>query len=459
MTTTINKTGQLTRYPVGSLRELWVMSYPLMLMAFSTYAMIFSDRLIVAQYSVDAMNSVGMVMMVFEVFHTGVLMLALIAEIFVGQYNGSGQEKHIGEPVWQMIWMSLMSTAIFWTCGLFLGKYFIQPQFWEHGLVYYTILMLFGPLPAAIGSLSAFFIGRGKTLLVTTVVAVGNIINLGLDVLFVFGIDGWIDPMGTKGAALATGLSLCIQALILASVFLHRKNRQRFGTGKWKFKWKPFKQCVSIGYPNAVSATISIAAWVVFLRWVSEFGFLYLTTLIICQNYFYIFNMITEGMGKAISAICANLIGAKRPNDIHKVLLSGVKLIFIFGAILAIPLVLFPNPFIGLFVGSDVDPTLLPALNTMGQEALLWMWILFFFWGGYWLFSSQLTAAGDTKFIMYLNMISAWVFLVFPAYIALKVWNWDPSISWKLMVFDVVCATCLFYLRYRSGKWKGKVII
>lgn len=456
---TINNNGQLTSYRVGSLKELWVMSYPLMLMAFSTYAMIFVDRLIVARYSVDAMNSVGMVMMVFESFHWGILMLALIAEVFVGQYNGSGQEKRIGEPVWQMMWLALMSILIFWPAGLFLGEYVLLPQFWDHGVIYYKVIMLFGPLPSLIGALSAFYIGRGQTKLVTAVVAIGNIINLGLDIIFVFGVEGYLNPMGTKGAALATGISLVIQAIILATVFLKAKNRQRFGTGHWHFKWKAFKQCISIGWPNAVSANVSIAAWVIFFRWISEFGFLYLTTLIICQNYFYIFSIITEGIGKAVTAICANLIGAKRHDEVRKVLLSGIKLVAIFGLCLAIPLVIYPNPSIEMFVGGNVDPELLQPLITMAKEALLWMWVLFFFWGAFWLLSSQLTAAGDTRFIMYLNMLSAWLFLIVPAYLALKVWNWDPSIAWKIMVFDIACVSLLFYLRYRTGKWKHKVII
>ena len=37
--------GQLTQYPVGSVRELWTLAYPLMLSMFSVGAALFADSL------------------------------------------------------------------------------------------------------------------------------------------------------------------------------------------------------------------------------------------------------------------------------------------------------------------------------------------------------------------------------------------------------------------------------
>lgn len=454
-----NSHGGLTKYEVGSLGELWKLAFPLMLMSLSTFGMIFADRMIVSMYNVDAMNAVGMVMMVFEAFHFGILMVALIAEVFVGQYNGAGEERRIGKPVWAMVWFSVMSAVMFWPCGVYLGEVVLQEMFWEHGVVYYKVLMLFGPLPPLMGALGAFFIGRGKTFVVTAVVALGNVVNLGLDIVFVFGVDGWLAPMGTMGAALATGLGLSAQVLILGYIFLKRENRERFGTGDWGFDLGEFKKCLSVGWPNAVSMSVSILAWVVFFRWVGECGFVYLTTLIICQNYFYFFLIITDGIGKGLCAICANLMGGGRHDEVKKVLWSGVKLIGIFGVILLVPLVLWQGPFIEMFLQGEIEAGVMREIIEMSKGALVWQWALFLFFGGYWILSSQLMAAGDTRFLMYANMFSAWFFLVVPAYLALEVFGLDPSISWKLMVFDIAMCMLLFLWRYRSGKWREKVLV
>ena len=47
----------LTRYPEGSIRELWTISFPLMVSTFAMLFMIFTDRIFLAHYSIDAMNA------------------------------------------------------------------------------------------------------------------------------------------------------------------------------------------------------------------------------------------------------------------------------------------------------------------------------------------------------------------------------------------------------------------
>jgi MATE family multidrug resistance protein len=46
----------LTRYPLGSIRELLMVALPLMLMGASGCLMHFLDRIILARYSLEAMN-------------------------------------------------------------------------------------------------------------------------------------------------------------------------------------------------------------------------------------------------------------------------------------------------------------------------------------------------------------------------------------------------------------------
>src|SRR5438046_422766 len=101
-------TYQLTRHPIGSLKEIWAVSWPLMLGLLSGALMFFSDRIILANYSVHAMNGaanggiVGWTALVFP------LAIAEITEVFVGRSNGEGNLRAIGRPVWQMLWISLM---------------------------------------------------------------------------------------------------------------------------------------------------------------------------------------------------------------------------------------------------------------------------------------------------------------------------------------------------------------
>src|SRR5437016_5655252 len=104
---------RLTKYPVGSARELWAIAFPLMLTALSGSLMIFVDRLILSHYSTEAMNAVATIGTTCMIFIYGAIGISSIAEVFVGQYNGSKQKSKMGEPAWQMIWFSLMTYPVF----------------------------------------------------------------------------------------------------------------------------------------------------------------------------------------------------------------------------------------------------------------------------------------------------------------------------------------------------------
>ena len=118
----------LTKYPSGSLRELWAISFPLMLSMMSGSLMIFLDRLLLARFSIDALNACVNATVIAAAWQFAFLTTAAIAEVFVGQYNGAGQHQKIGEPVWQMIWFSLLTGLLFIPLGLFSGPFFLQIQ-------------------------------------------------------------------------------------------------------------------------------------------------------------------------------------------------------------------------------------------------------------------------------------------------------------------------------------------
>lgn len=453
------KKGQLSKYPIGSLRELWHLAAPLMLMAFSSYAMLFADRLILSRYSVDAMNASAVAGALYSLFMFSSLSLSLIAEVFVGQYNGSGQFKRIGEPVWQMIWFSLMSVAMFWPAALWLGDIFLSKEYTAIGKPFFKWIMLFGPAVPFVGALSAFYVGRGNTLVITLIVVLGNVSNILLDYLLIFGIDGWIPSMGMTGAALATGISQVIQGVILFSLFIKRKNRRQYGTGDFRLKKKPLLQCLRVGWPNAAAHGVTLASWALFNDMVAGMGREYITALVICQNYFFLFSSISEGMGKGVTAITANLIGAKMLEMIPKLISSALRLHAIFSIVLAIPLIIYSAPFIDMFLDKSLSINEVSVLREMADDALVWMWVTFVFNGVFWIYASQLTAAGDTKFTMYLNMLSSWLFLLLPAYLFIIVLEFPASLSWKLMAVDITMVSIMFFLRYRSGKWREFKII
>src|SRR5258706_90143 len=117
----------LTKYEEGSLRELCAIAFPLMISSFSAMTMFFVDRLMLAHYSTEAFNAAVSSMTLGWSFIFGWLILGSISEVFVAQYNGSGQKDRFGEPVWQMIWLGIISIA-----------FFIPFSWWVSPMIYST---------------------------------------------------------------------------------------------------------------------------------------------------------------------------------------------------------------------------------------------------------------------------------------------------------------------------------
>lgn len=451
--------SQLTRFPEGSVRELWTIAFPLILAALSGNLMIFLDRLILAHFSTDAMNAAATAGMVCGLFQCGAMGISSIAEVFVGQYNGSKQKGKMGIPAWQMIWFSLMTYVVFIPLAFWGGPYFIADNYVVMAMPYYQWLMFFAPFLAIFSALAAFFIGRGDTRLVFVVTIIGNVINLVLNIALVFGIKGWFEPMGISGSAIATVISQVIMALILFFIFLSPSNREIYGTKKIGFNLEEFWKCLKIGTPNSISLMIEIAAWVLVLNMMADLSNAHITVWTITISVFTVFAFTNSGMQKAIITISANLIGAKKAELIRKMIFSAFKLTLIITAIIAIPMIITPNLFIMAFLPEGVGISDLTALEGYIRLGLIGMWIFFLFDSLTWIFAGIFTAAGDTKFIMIMNAISAWLFAIVPVYFLVVKGDGSPSLTCFLVAGYAALNCCAFLLRYRTHKWKSKYVI
>ncbi|MCI0618045.1 MATE family efflux transporter, partial [bacterium] len=155
---------QLTHYPEGSIRELWKISLPLMISTLASLFMIFTDRIFLAHYSIEALNaSVNSGTFAWALM-AGIGMITAMAEVFVAQYNGARHYKRLGVPVWQMVWFALFSTFFFLPIAIWgAPAIFGGDRYADLEIGYFRLLMIFSPGYALMMALSGFFIGRGKT--------------------------------------------------------------------------------------------------------------------------------------------------------------------------------------------------------------------------------------------------------------------------------------------------------
>ena len=249
----------------GSIKTLWRVSSSLMVSFFSLVAMMFVDRLFLAYYSPEALSAATSAGTLYWSAYWFWVMLASMTEVFVAQYNGAKKYQMLGAPVWQMIWLSLVSFLFFFSLGYIGGNALLSFNLMNSLEVkYFKWCCYFGPIQPLLIGISAFYIGQGKTRLIQWLAIIGNCVNLVLDPLLIFKFN-----LGISGAAIATGIGMFVQLAIIFYLFLKRHNQKNYGTNQWHFRRPLFYKIVRYGFPSALFVALEFFGWAIFY-WMME---------------------------------------------------------------------------------------------------------------------------------------------------------------------------------------------
>lgn len=437
-----------TNWVSPDLRGLLRISVPMMLTMASESVMLFVDRVYLGNFSVDAMNAAAATWLMTAVFVFSLVAVCGISEVLAGQANGRSDYKQVGHPIWQAFWLSVFSCPFFFMLS-FWGKAFLIPEsFHNAGGYYFELLTSFAPLWGINVALSGFFAATGRPKIVTIVTIISNIINIILDPIFIFGW-GDIPSLGATGAALATIISQVIHFIVLLFLFVSHKNRSLYNTLNYNFNFNIFSKLLRIGIPNAISHGIEILAWAMLFQMVAKVSKDHTTVMTVAQSILGLFMFANEGLKQGVIAISANLLGAKRYSDITTLLFSGFKFQTCLFIVLLIPFIVFPGEIVSLY-GDLGDSN---YVKEQLQKALIFAALFLFLDGMVWVINGILTAAGDTKVTMLINISTVWIFAILPVWIFVVKFKASP---WVTLIFPVTYAFSNIighYLRFKQKKW------
>ncbi len=449
-------TSSLTRHPEGSIRELLSIGFPLMISSFAWLLMIFTDRLFLARYSIDALNASAIAGTLAWAVMGGIGMITAMSEVFVAQYNGAKQYEKIGVPVWQMIWASLLSYVVFAPLAFFSSEIFAGNPNGALEAEFFFWLMLFGPSYALMTAFSGFFIGRGKTKILIAIALIANGINIILDRILIFGIDPYVPEMGVTGAAIATCLGNVFQTAVLAVLFWKKEYRVQFGTGRWKICASEMFKCCKVGLPQGIFYGLEVFGWAIFYWMMTSMSKTHITISSVCQSILILISFFFDGLSRAIAAIAGNCIGSRRYDRINRILRSGFILQIGFCIAVSGIFLIDLKTLLNLLFFEHFDPSALgsASIHESIRICLGFAIAYFFFEGIRWVFSGILVAAGDTLFLLAAGGISVWVGLLAPLYFFIVQANRPVEDAWFLALIYSAVVAAIYGLRFRQGAWK-----
>lgn len=217
----------------------------------------------------------------------------------------------------------------------------------------YLSVYLIGTLcvQLAVG-LNTFLTAQGRSTAAMLSVAVGAVLNIGLDPLFIFALG-----MGIKGAALATVLSQIVSCVVVIAVLLSKKSSLRLNFKYMKPNAKIIGSIVGLGLaPFVMAATESVIGFVLNGRlkfWGDKLGEnkgdLYVSALAVLQSDMMLITVPVQGFTQGVSPIIAYNFGAKNKPRLKKAYFITLGVCWAFCSLLAIIFMVFPHTFGRMF--------------------------------------------------------------------------------------------------------------
>lgn len=317
---------------------------------------------------------------------------------------------------------------------------------------YYDIVLVGGVFLLLQMAGVSYFTGIGKTRAVFWVNVVGNVINVAVDPILIFGWCG-LPRLGMAGAAYATVFAQFAQFVFL--LYLARSHVRSVGERVRLLAapmWRLCGRILRFGAPAGGYEVLNMASFTIFVFITGGMGGVSLAVSNACFTINYL--LFAPMLGFALGA--QTLVGhACGRNDVvaavaslRRTLLLGLGFVT-----LVLVLVLAAQRYVlGLFAPAGEAAS--AEFLALGGRLLTLMAVWMLFDAADVIISGALKGAGDTRFVFWWMLISA--FLVWLPVVAL-VRLFDGSIValWATMILEVIVLCVGTVVRWRRGRWKG----
>jgi len=440
----------------ASLSELWLLSYPLIVTMAAQVVMQFTDRMFLAWYSPDALGAcvpAGMLAVTFASLFMG---LAGYTGVFISQFHAKKKKAAVTLSLWQGVWLALLS-ALLLACLTPVGKYLIR--LFGHAasvqsleLDYFGLLNLFGGLAVINHALGSFFSGRAETKIPMYTILAGNLINIFLDYVLIFGKLGCVE-MGIKGAAWATVSGNVLITIIFCALIFAKRTRQTFKVSRLAGFYKPiFTRLLRFGLPNGFGFLMDVVSFTLFTFMVGNIDAVSLQASNIVMSMQPVVFMVILGLGSGIQILVSKYQGLKRPDLSVKVVKNACVIGYAYAGSIALLFFFGTSLFLHLFIPAGTPGAAELAAKTAPLIKLVSLFVLCD--ATYLIFGEAIRGAGDTKYYMYVMIFCAWVLLIPGTWWLVYRLNASVAHVWGWLTFYAGLTAVFMLVRFLRGAWK-----
>lgn len=429
---------------------------PLIIEQFLAMAVGMADTVMVTSAGEAAVSGISLVdsinILLIQIFSA----LATGGAVVVSQYLGRQEHKNARTAAKQLIYTSTLLSLILMALALFFQKGILQLVFgsieadvMENALTYFWLSAISYPFLAIYNSIAALYrsMGNSKVSMLTSLLM--NVVNIGGNAILIFGC-GW----GVAGAATASLVSRALAAGVML-ILIRSHNNMIYVDGLLHFEYKPqmVKSIMKVGIPNGLENGMFQIGKLMVQGLIALFGTSAIAANAIVNSVTSVINVPGLAIGLAMITVIGQCVGADAYDQ--AVYYTRRLMGLIYAAMAAMNLIIFAlaYPLVGMF-------NLSPEATTLAIQILqIFCVVNALLWPIAFPFANVLRAAGDAKFTMVASVISMWIFRIGFSYILAQGFNMGLQGVWYAMYIDWAVRAIIFWIRYKSGRWKTKRVI
>ena len=298
-------------------------------------------------------------------------MLAVGANSYIARLLGQGNDKKASQ---------VLSTAFFLAMGLgtllmIFGSIFMTPMVRllgatptceDYSIDYATYVLLAAPFMASNFVMNQCLRSEGSATLSMIGMGIGGILNCILDPIFIFGLN-----MGVAGASLATAISKWVSFAILIFPYLTRRSLLRLSVRMFHFCKDIIGEIVSVGSSSMFRSGLAVVAGILLNDIAGNYSDSVLAGIGVSTKVMMFPFSIILGFCSGYQPVAGFNWGAKRYDRVMKSYRFSSTVSLIGAVVMAAVVIIFADPIIVLFAGTDPEMRRIGSLCIISQAIAL----------------------------------------------------------------------------------------
>ncbi|MGE9515878.1 MAG: MATE family efflux transporter [Solitalea-like symbiont of Tyrophagus putrescentiae] len=336
-----------------------------------------ADSIIIGHTNSAALAACAISNSIFGIFMVTGIGISYGLTPLISQEYGRKNFKLCGNLLSDSLWINMITGVMLYVLlelSMRFAYHLNQPEEVIGQAIIYTKYLALSIIPLMIYlTFKQFTEGLGLTKQSMNITIAGNVVNIVLGVVLVFGLFG-VKPMGIAGIGISTLVDRILMAIAMALyAFLGKKTQPFIANFKLKsFSWANTKNILKIGMPMSLLYIFEFGAFsisMIMSGWINTTSQAAMQIAINAANPSY---MIASGLGSAATVKAGNYYGAGNMKHLRLSGLSSYHLVIFFLCVYTIVFIIIRNYIPLIYVNSsDTDVIALASQLLLVSGAFL----------------------------------------------------------------------------------------